>query len=247
MIQGNPIVAGGGSGEHYSGETTAVARAEVAESLPTAGKVMDYDVTVTPYAYQEHDNARVMFNVMKSAFTNGFDEGFDSTLMGMIGEVWDHAFVGTDGVKNLPLASCTYIGSYAFAGCLSSCTMYMPSVSYIGEGAFRSCGIEPSAFSEAFENVEYIGDSAFAVDEAGSGVDVSLPACTYVGHFAFDNLYVSNAYLTASTVCQIESDTFRNSYDDSDALLHVFVPSSMYSQYMSASCWSQYSGIIETI
>ena len=83
---------------------------------------------------------------------------------------------------------------------------------------------------------------------------VSLPAAESIAAGAFGQCVgLVSLYLTGGSLCVLESaDAFQSTpiggYSDTAGCFgSVFVPSSLYSDYLSASCWSALSDRIASV
>ena len=171
------------------------------------------------------------------------------------------AFQNFSNLVKASFPACAEIHACAFQSCASLSEISFPACTKITASAFKDCGFLTSAVFPLCEMVTYsvfqycyslsqivlpvcasIGRYAFNycwdINEA------SLPSCTFIGSYAFSNCYnLMSLYLMGSTVCTIESSVF-NSTPIGGYILHtysygsVYVPASLYSQYISAQNWS---------
>ena len=113
------------------------------------------------------------------------------------------------------LSRIQYIGSSAFDYNYSMQNMDLPECIYVGSLAFRGCYSSTSSYRKNFKMI-------------------SLPKCSYIGNSAF---YMDGAlrsvYLMGSSVTKLGGSSVFYSCPAS-----VYVPASLYSDYLSASYWS---------
>ena len=113
-----------------------------------------------------------------------------------------------------------------------------PACSYVGQSAFCSCGLV-SAF---FPKCSFVGTSAFAY--CSSLEMISLPSCKNIYSYAFYSCKnLMSLYLLGSTVAPMASTGVFTSTPMVLSTLtgrfgSIFVPASLYSNYIRYSYWS---------
>lgn len=135
------------------------------------------------------------------------------------------AFAYCSTLQSISLPNCEAIGQSAFEGCESLWSLSLPNVMYLDTMAFDSAYIssitiglsDGSDFSfgavryienVAFPNLTYMPSNAFADGEgSGSIAYVSIPACSYIGEYAFSGQH-ELSYVNASFCTSIESFAF---------------------------------------
>lgn len=176
-----------------------------------------------------------------------------------------NAFFNCNWLSSVSFPSAKAIGSSAFAYCTHLETIYFPEATYIHNSAFFNCG-----FSEIyFPLVSVIGTSAFQaclslitisipIVEVLSGNAfcsckklsiISLPSAVSIYNYVFRNCYnLLSLYLLGSSIPSLTntnafSSTPIGGYTTSTGGVYgsIFVPASLYNDYISAANWSHYS------
>lgn len=136
-------------------------------------------------------------------------------IFGKVEKIGSSAFRYNTWISRFYSPECTQIFRYAFSGCSNLLEISIPKVSEINEHTFEGC-VKLST--------------------------ISLPNCTYLGTSTFYNcssLY--SIYLLADTIVRIpDANVFSNTpIMKSEAPYgSIYVPSSLYSQYIVSSYWS---------
>ena len=137
------------------------------------------------------------------------------------------AFVNCSRLTTASFPSATSIGSYAFYYCSSLTTVSFPSATSIGGYAFNHCDILTTA---SFPNVTSIGNNVF--------------------RYCFNLL---SFYLLGSSVPTLGTSVFTSTpidgYTTSTGGVYgsIFVPSSLYATYTTATNWSDYAARIVSV
>lgn len=150
--------------------------------------------------------------------------------------------------RNLSFASlpiCSDVQSRAFNACSALTDVNLPEVVTLGNSAFASC---TSISHVSLSKVEDVGDTAFF--NCTSLSQISLPAVTAIGNSAFAGCSkLMSLYILGDSVCTLGGTSVfantpmsRSTYTGSFG--SIFVPSSLYEAYISASRWSTYSARI---
>lgn len=138
----------------------------------------------------------------------------------------------------------TEIGEYAFCACVSLKNVSFPAVTIIGQNAFNICkNLEKVYFPSALK----IRGSAFYSCTALT--TVSFPSATNISANAFTKAYMLiSLYLMGSSLVNLAANTAFNStpiggYTTSTGGVYgsIFVPSSLYETYISATNWAYFS------
>lgn len=181
------------------------------------------------------------------------------------------AFSNCRSLTTANFPSATSIGGSAFQQCYSLITADFPNVTIISANAFRSC----SALATAnFPSVTSIGNSAFyycsslttvsfpSVTSIGmyafyycrSLTTASFPSATSIGNSAFGSCFnLLSFYLLGSSVPTLGTSVFYSTpiggYTTSTGGVYgsIFVPSSLYDQYIVATNWSSFSSRIVSV
>lgn len=179
--------------------------------------------------------------------------------------------IGSGGFESCPfittltLTCCEAIGSSAFRGCASLTDATFPVCTSIGYEAFCMCeslisvdfpvctttGSDAFAFCSSLTNVNFpmcttIEVNAFTGCQSLS--TATFPECASIGSYAFyDCSSLTALYLTGSSVVTLaRSNAFTGTPIASGTGL-VYVPSSLYSDYISNSVWSWFSSAIARV
>lgn len=144
---------------------------------------------------------------------------------------------------NFPIA--TYANEYAFASCSKLASISLPLASEIGSAAFLNCY---SLTSADFPSVKTIYSYAFQRCYYLSVV--SLPVVSKINYSAFNSCTrLVSLYLGGSSVCTLGAGVFNSTPIGGYSAMaqqygKIYVKSSLYNAYLSASGWSSYSGRI---
>ena len=147
------------------------------------------------------------------------------------------AFGGCSRLTNISFPNCTSIGSYAFAGCYSLTSVSFPKCTSIGSYAFSECS---HLTNISFPNCTTIGNEAFY--RCYSLNNISFPKCTSIDSYAF---YVcsrlTTIFLGASKVCTLANSNAFSYTGIWSNKGYIYVPSSLYSSYKTATNWVFFS------
>ena len=164
-----------------------------------------------------------------------------------VSTIGSYAFCGCSNLTSIDLPQVTSIGTYAFSQCYSLTTINLPKCISIGGIAFASC---QNLTSINLLECTSIGNSVF--DGCYSLTMVSLPKCIYIGNYAFNYCYnLLSLYLLGSSVPTLSNisafkSTPISNYTTSTGGVYgsIYVPASLYSNYITATNWSIYSARI---
>lgn len=156
--------------------------------------------------------------------------------------IGDAAFESCSSLSLVYMRGCEYIGTQAFFDCLSlNITLSLSKCSYIGPYAFRSC--YSLGYSVSLPVCKTIESHAF--ESVSGSMHLDLPTCEYIGDFAFayckiqgyvsGTQWIGGINLLGSKVCQLGGSSVFYSTNWYNA--KIYVPSSLYSEYLSASYW----------
>ena len=147
------------------------------------------------------------------------------------------AFGGCSRLTNISFPNCTSIGNYAFAGCYSLTSVSFPKCTSIGSYAFSECS---HLTNISFPNCTTIGNKAFV--DCSSLTNISFPNCTSIDSYAF---YVcsrlTTIFLGASKVCTLANSNAFSYTGIWSNKGYIYVPSSLYSSYKTATNWVFFS------
>lgn len=137
--------------------------------------------------------------------------------------------------NGISIPVCTDIGSYAFRSCFLD-YLYAPNCSKIGSSAFYGC---KRLETIELPNCSELGNGAFGMCESLS--IASLPKCTTIGSNAFFTANkLERIELLGSSFCSCKGYPIQSYIADTHPL-RIYVPSSLYDTYVSASYWSAFS------
>ena len=157
------------------------------------------------------------------------------------------AFSNCSNLTNVSLPECISVDTGAFYRCISLITISLPKCTNIGNGAFSSCS---NLTNVSLPECTTIGMNGF--NSCTSLATISLPKCTNIGSNAFSRCYnLLSLYLLGSSIVTLGANnvfysTPISTYTTSTGGVYgsVYVPSSLYDQYISATNWYWYSARI---
>ena len=161
-----------------------------------------------------------------------------------------YAFGYCSGLTIASFPNVTTIGNSAFYYCSRLTTVSFPKVTTISDNAFYNCyGLTTVSFPSA----TVVGGSAFAF--CSGLTTIILPNVTSIGSSAFRNCYnLLSLYLSGSSCPTLRNtnafvSTPISNYTTSTggAYGSIFVPSSLYNSYITATGWVTYSDRIVSI
>lgn len=156
-----------------------------------------------------------------------------------------NAFYSCTNLLTASLATATNIGSSAFYSDNNIEEIYCPNVETLGANCFALCSHLETITGD---NISYIGAAAFS--GCNSLATISLPKMGTIASSAFKNCYhLLTLYLMGSDIATLlnSSNCFVSTpiggYTGSTGGVYgsIFVPSSLYSQYIAANNWSNYA------
>ena len=154
------------------------------------------------------------------------------------------AFYYCSNLTTVNFPSCTSIGNNAFYSCSKLTTASFPICQTIGNYAFYSCS---SLTTANFPSCTSIGNYAFR--SCRTLTTASFPACSSIGTSAFASCFnLVSLYLLGSSITKLSnSNAFTSTpiagYTTSTGGVYgsIYVPSSLYSSYISATNWTYFS------
>lgn len=157
---------------------------------------------------------------------------------------------GLQDCRNLPSASfpkCTYLGICGLQNAYKLSEINIPSCGYIGNRAFQNC---VTLGSLNLPNIPSVPSSAF--QSCFSLASITLSACSSIDVNAFSacvSLLTMNLKNVASVPALADASVFNYSpitgyFAQIAAYGSIYVPSSLYSAFISASYWSNFSARI---
>jgi len=158
-------------------------------------------------------------------------------------------FMNCHKLKSAYFPSCTSVGSYAFNRCYSLRDVSLPECLEVGSNAFAQCS---SLATIDLPKCAVIKDSAF--NPCSKLQVASFPKCTEIGSSAFMNCSLfSSLYLLGSTVVNLKSiSALRYTRFSTDLPVAqqdgiIYVPSSLYNDYIVAANWSNYASRFSSV
>lgn len=160
------------------------------------------------------------------------------------------AFSDCSKLESISAEALTSIGSNAFYGCSNLTTFYAPSLLTIASRAFYNCtNLKEAIFPYLSDITGWIAfANCYSLSVFSSPVSRLLSSTFYNCH------YLLSVYLTSNSVVYLPNVNVFNStpisnYTTSTGGVHgsIFVPASLYDQYISASNWSLYSSRIVSV
>ena len=145
--------------------------------------------------------------------------------------IGSYAFRSCDSLTTVNFPRCTTIGSYAFAYISRLTTVSFPLCISINGYAFVDCS---GLTTVDFPLCRSIGVSAFL--RCGNLTTASFPSCSIIGGSAFSSCYnLLSLYLLGSSVPSLVYSTTGGVYGS------IFVLSSLYDSFITATNWSAFS------
>ena len=164
--------------------------------------------------------------------------------------IGDNTFCYCTNLTKIDFLDCTSIGMSAFRSCYNLISVNFPNCISIESYAFQSC---TNLTSISFPNCSYIGNTAF--QSCHSLTTISFPKCISIGEYAFRNCFnLLSLYLMGSSIPKLVSTTAFlstpiSNYTTSTGGIYgsIYVPASLYNDYLTATNWSVYSARIVSV
>ena len=160
-----------------------------------------------------------------------------------------YAFQYCSVLSTISFPNMTIIGAYTFGYCYKLTTISFPGVTSIGSQAFQYCS---ALTTVSFPKVITIGSNAFS--HCSALTTVSFPSVVSIFGSAFQSCYnLLSFYLLGSSVPTLSTSVFYytpiGGFTASTGGVYgsIFVPSSLYNQYIVATNWSDISARIVSI
>lgn len=180
-------------------------------------------------------------------------------IRGNASMISSYAFYGCYSIYSVSFPNATKIGLGAFAHCNHLSEMYFPAVTQIMAEAFNYCS---SLRTISFQLVSSVGKSAFASCKILTKVDlpealviadyaflkcsylntVRLPKVSLISYLAFSGCSrLISVYL--NEVSQVPSTDYHDPFDGTNLSSsgQIYVPASLYQDFIVATYWSKYS------
>ena len=142
---------------------------------------------------------------------------------------------------------CISAGNYAFQYCYVLSTINLPKCEYIGSGVFWNCSILKTI---NLSKCSIVNNSAF--NNCYSLSVVSLPIISSFGQYAFQkcynllSLYLNNVSTVPTYGTNMFNSTPISTYTTSTGGVRgkIYVPSSLYNTFKTATGWTAYSSLM---
>ena len=168
------------------------------------------------------------------------------TFPSLTGTLGGYAFRGCQYLTGVDHSGITSLGAQTFSACSRILTVNLPNVTSIGAGAFSYL---TTCSQYSLPKLTYVASNAFTSNWALSSL--TLPAVTTISAYAFR--YCSklmSLYLTGSSVPTLNASAFLNmpfSVSVNSVYGSIYVPSSLYNTYSTATNWSVYKARLVSI
>lgn len=180
-----------------------------------------------------------------SAVTIGPGAFRKCTKLSSVGElnalttILSSGFFECSSLQRISASRLTSLGESAFYNCWALTEAYFPSIASIGNAAFAGC-----SYLNSFDATGLSTVSPYTFSKCYSITTLSLPKVTSIGTGAFSSCTrLVSLYLMGSSVPTIATNVFYSTpiggYSTSARQFgSVFVPSSLWAQYQTATNWS---------
>lgn len=161
--------------------------------------------------------------------------------------IYLNAFRFCSGLTNISLPECTFLGESAFSNCYNVINVSIPKCTEILDFCFSGCTNLTSVYLPVCGT---IWNNAFSGCQKLPSI--SLPKCRILYNAAFSGCSrLSSVYigLEYSSVCTLRSVNVFNSTPMSNSTYlgyfgSIYVPSSLYASYSTATNWAAYANRI---
>lgn len=166
-----------------------------------------------------------------------------------VSRIYDAAFYGCGSLTKAIFPSATSVYGEAFNRCSMLEEVSMPLASYFGNSTFAQCSELKSIH---LPEAKTMGGSCFS--GCVNLQTVSLPKLSYINAGFFSRCFnLLSVYLMGSSRVGVTGNAFTSTpisnYTTSTGGVHgsIFVPASLYDQYISANNWSVFSDRIVSV
>ena len=174
-----------------------------------------------------------------AVYPNQYESSTITEYTGNESYILDFAFRNCSQLTTVSFSNCEYVGTSAFQLCGNLTTVSFPNCSYIAMYAFTNCSGLTTA---SFPNCSYVFNYAF--QDCNGLTAVYLPKCEVIGNYAFQRCRnLASLYLNqVSSVVHIpDSYVFHNTPLSAGGTGKIYVPSSLYTAFTTATNWSTLS------
>ena len=186
-------------------------------------------------------------NTYAFQYCSSINYAIDSThFPALSGTLGGYAFRGCQYITGVDHSGITSLGAQTFSACSRITTVNLPNVTSIGAGAFSYL---TTCSEYSLPKLTYVASNAFTSNWALK--TLTLPAVTTISIYAFR--YCSSLmslYLTGSTVPTLNKSAFLNmpfSASVNNVYGSIYVPSSLYATYSTATNWAAYKDRLVSI
>lgn len=214
------------------------------------GKIVENTVvSVRPWACASNQGlTAVEMNAAVRIYTQAFDNCYSLSLVSFpkCDQIWQDAFRNCTALTTVSFPACTVIDNDAFLNCIALSAVNIPECRVIGNRTFGNC----TTLAEAdFPKCTDILGSAFS--NCYELRTINCPVCSNIVAFAFARCSALIAlYLTSvSAVTRLGAYAFYSTpiggYSDiAGQYGSVYVPTSLYDQFIVATNWTSISSRI---
>lgn len=208
-------------------------------SLSVCSKIEDNAAFATCYSLQQIDLPECSYIGIQTFYSC---YSLSQVSLPKCTRIGYRAFVDCSLLSDINLPVCTVVENNAFEGCTSLSQAILPECISIRSCVFSRC---TSLSVVSLPKCIRLGSSAFYGCTSLS--EINLPVCAYIESSAF--ILCSNLVsvtIGTSSVCTCLYNPFYNT-PFNVGTGSIYVPSSLVSEYKSASYWSDYSNLIYPI
>ena len=167
-----------------------------------------------------------------------------SVICPKVTNIGQYAFFECYNLSTIDFPICSQIGSHAFRICRNITNVNLPIINFIDNQVFGYCS---NLTTISLPMCNSIGSSAFTRCESLTSVNFSN--CTMISQYAFQSCFnLLSVYLLGSSVPTLSdvnafSSTPISDYTVSTSGVYgsIYVPASLYNDYLTATNWSVYS------
>ena len=173
-------------------------------------------------------------------YCSSMNYGINSTTFPKLtGTIANYAFRGCQYLTGIDLSNVTSVGTQCFSACSGITTLNMPKLTSTSTGAFSYL---TTCSQYSLPVLTYVASNCFTSN--WKMTTLTLPAVKTISAYAFR--YCSSLmslYLTGSSVPTLNASAFLNmpfSVSVNNVYGSIYVPSSLYNTYSTATNWTTY-------
>lgn len=225
-----PKVSVMSSSAFYSCTGLALASFEVLESVPSMAfpGCVNLATAIFPAATSVHNGAfngcinltKAIFPKLSAIYSSTFASCKNLTTISFPAAttVGAYAFQSCANLTTASFPAATKVNSYAFKDCTNLTTVSLPAATVVGEYAFSNC-----------TQLEYVYTKSLS--------EIKSHAFHLVDTASMSNLKNLSIYFDSSSVVTFVAATGGSYFFPLGSYLKIYVPSSLYSQYLTADTW----------